>query len=375
LYFFNEGGIIHDFVTFPAGLLQIDGNNTLDTTTYAAFAHVDYKITDKLGFSAGGRYSIEDKSFEGFQTDQNAFTYKITGCYPVTDACRIALGFPDPNNPLRYFPAGVNHQTFHNFSPTVGLQYHFTPSVMAYASYSSGFKSGGWTTRLSSPIPDAKLAAFGPEHAKTGEFGVKSTWFDRRLQLNAAAFLTHYDGIQLNVQEGISPTTQNAGNAVIKGFELEGQAFLGGGLSISGTAGYQDAYYTKTLVGTLSPTEALPLDTPLPKTPKFKFSISPQYEYVLPNQAKIRLIADFTHTSKLSNDITNTLLLRRPSTDMLNMSIQYVAPGDKYQLIFGGTNITNDRYLTTGQAQLAGGQIYGTYNPPVQWYASLRMKF
>ena len=55
---------------------------------------------------------------------------------------------------MRYFPADKLKQDFSVFTPTFGLQYDFTDDVMAYAKWSKGFKSGGWTTRLSNPIQD-----------------------------------------------------------------------------------------------------------------------------------------------------------------------------------------------------------------------------
>jgi hypothetical protein len=55
---------------------------------------------------------------------------------------------------------------FDNFSPTLGLELHPTMDVMIYGSWSKGFKTGSWTTRLSSPHPtyDASLH-FDPEKA------------------------------------------------------------------------------------------------------------------------------------------------------------------------------------------------------------------
>ena len=50
---------------------------------------------------------------------------------------------------------------------------------------------------------------------------MKSELFDRRLLLNAAVFYTDYSDIQLNVQQGPSPVLQNAGDATIKGAEIE----------------------------------------------------------------------------------------------------------------------------------------------------------
>jgi iron complex outermembrane receptor protein len=67
------------------------------------------------------------------------------------------------------------HQSWNVFDPTIGTQYHITPDMMAYFSFSKGFKSGGWTTRLSDPIASANLARFNPEYDKTYELGLKST--------------------------------------------------------------------------------------------------------------------------------------------------------------------------------------------------------
>jgi len=74
-------------------------------------------------------------------------------------------------------------------------------------------------------------------------------------------------------------------------------------------------------------------------------------------------------------DTEGTLLLLRPVTDIVNASATYKAPGGHWELTVGGTNLTNVRYIVTGQAQIAGGQIYGTYNRPAEWYARLGFKF
>ena len=62
---------------------------------------------------------------------------------------------------LRYFPAIPDSQAWHIFDPTLGMQYHFNPDLMAYASWGKGFKAGGWTTRLSAVIttPSCEIPA------------------------------------------------------------------------------------------------------------------------------------------------------------------------------------------------------------------------
>ena len=383
LYYFNEAGYINDFVTFGGGLLQIDGPNTLDTKSYAAYLHADYRLTDKIGFTLGGRISEDHKTFTGGQQDLNQFFYKISGCYPpgasasllgptvpATLTCQQALGFPNPDNPYQVYPPGENHQNFNVFTPTAGIQYHIDPNMMAYVSYAKGFKTGGWTTRLTQPLPAGSPAqAFGPETDQTYELGLKSDWFDRQLIVNAAAFYSKYDGIQLTYQISTSPVTQNAGNAEIKGLELEIQSRLGAHFSLAGNLGYMDAKYTE-----ISQFAQATTGSVLPKTPRLKISVSPDVHTTLGNGFTVRLGVDYTHTGEIYNDVQNTPLLARPKIDMVNASTSIVSPSGKVTFTVGGANLTDKRYITTGQPQFAGGVIFGTYNAPREWYATLGLK-
>jgi iron complex outermembrane recepter protein len=387
-YFFKEAGDLHDYVTFAEGLLQVDGPNDLATKNYAFFGQVDYRMSDLIGITVGGRYTHEDKTFEGFQSDRNGLTYKIlnqigvppcASITPITEACRIAAGFPNANQPLRYYIAGTQRKSFNNFAPKVGIQVHPNEDVMLYGSWSRGYKTGGWTTRLSNPLDYAP--DFDEEKAETFEVGVKSTLLDRRLQINAAVFNTNYKGIQLNFQQGVSPTIQNAGDARIRGFEIELEAAPVDGFTITSSVGYLDAKYTRVDAGAqVAPATGVFGDfgvipgATLPKTPKWKFNISPRYKVDLGGKGSIIVIGDYTHTTSLKNDTEGYFLLLRPATDIVNASIQYKAP-ENWSLTFGGTNLTDERYLVTGQAQFAGGQAYGTYSRPREWYARLGFEF
>lgn len=385
-YYFKESGNLHDYVTFAEGLLQVDGPNNLSTKNYAFYGQVDYKFNDQFGITVGGRYTHEDKTFEGFQSDANGLNYKLAQAFgdpncasltPISEQCRIDNNFPNPGQPLRYYIAGEQKKVFNNFSPKVGLQYHPNDDIMVYASWSKGYKTGGWTTRLSNPLPYAP--GFGPEKATTYEGGIKSELLDRHLQINAAAFWTEYKGIQLNFQQGVSPTIQNAGDARIKGFEVEVTAAPVEGLTLTGSVGFTDAKYTSVLapaqVAASALQEGVLVGSALPKTPKWKFNISPRYEANLGSHGKLIFLGDLTRTSSMRNDTEGTFLLDRPSTTVINGSVTYREPEGHWDIAVGGTNLTNERYLTTGQAQLAGGQIYGTYSRPAEWYARIGVKF
>lgn len=113
----------------------------------------------------------------------------------------------------------------------------------------------------------------------------------------------------------------------------------------------------------------------LPKTPKWKINISPRIELPLNNGGKIVLLGDWTHTAKSWNNVERTLALLRPATDMFNASVSYTDSSDKYSLTIGGTNLSNERYIASGNSIPASGVISGVYSRPRDWYVRLGVNF
>lgn len=392
-YYFRESGSLTDFVISGEGIYIIDGPNYLATNAYAAFGQVDYSFNDLISITLGGRYTRENKNFEGGQQELNGLFYRLAGApcsdlagnifpnavLPNGQSCRVANNYPDPNNPLRLYPGGINKLTFNNFSPKVGVQVNPSQDVLIYGSWSEGYKTGGWTTRYSTP--QTFVSDFDPEQASTYELGLKSTLLDRKLQINAALFYTDYKGIQLNFQEGGSPTIANVGDGRIKGAELEILAKPVSGLTLNFALGYTDATYT-----TLDPAVAVTsgpnalqagavVGSTLPKTPEWKINFSPRYEFRLGNGGSITVLGDYTYISEQTNNVERTFALNRPAISIVNASIAYRDPEERYTVTVGGTNLTNERYVASGTAIPAFGAIIGSFSRPVEWYARLGFKF
>src|SRR5690606_6633530 len=110
-----------------------------------------------------------------------------------------------------------------SFSSTIGsasIQYRWSPQLMTYASWSQGFKSGGFNQRYNNAPPGNAPIAFSDETAETFEVGFKSNPA-RGVRLNGALFTTEYDNIQMTYRLGVVPLLFNAGVATISGGELE----------------------------------------------------------------------------------------------------------------------------------------------------------
>ncbi len=357
LYFFHEQGSLTDFVHFAGGLLQILGPNYFNTDSYAAYTNLNYQLSERLGLTFGGRFTRDRKKFEGGQRDLNALAFKLG--FPPFLA-------PDPSDGTLYFPPGVNRLNFSDFSFKAGLEFRIAEDALSYFSYSQGFKSGGWTTRATVPILTAP--SFRPERASTYEIGFKGQFFDNRLQTNTAAYYTNYDDLQVTVQLGVSPVTENAAKARIKGFEVEVTALVTDRLRVQATVGYTDAKYTRLNPGTLLQTDFLFLNTP-----KFEGTISGDYTVPLQAGSSLSVHADFVHKSRIANDGENTPLLIAGRSNVVNAVIAYDSADGRWRLAFGARNLTNERFIVAGHNQPGIGYVGGTYNRPREWY--LRTSF
>lgn len=362
VYYFTEKAREEQNPVFGGGVFSVFNPIRFKTKSYAAFAHLNFAITDQLGITAGARYTEEKKRFWPSQIDANLFLQKLLGLPPFL--------YADPTDLTQLMPTALQKQSFNDFSPRLGIEFKPNEDVMLYGSYSRGYKSGGWTTRVTAPVQVAPT--FKEETAETLEIGMKSTWFDRRLRINAAAFTTKYKDMQLLIQRGVSPTFENAGDARIKGFELEMQARLADGLRLNGSVGYIDAGYTKVD----DPTGVITLDSDLPKVAKWTAHIGPEYRLDIGNDSALTLRADYFYRSKVASDSENSPELYGRGRSTVDASATYSLPGDVLSLTVGGKNVFNKRYIVNGTNQLGGaGVMFATYNQPAEWYVSASFNF
>jgi iron complex outermembrane receptor protein len=105
------------------------------------------------------------------------------------------------------------------------LKYEPVENIMLYASYATGYKSGGYNQlRQNAGLgedEDDVDRYFNPEESKSWEAGVKTSWLDRMVTWNVAGFYTDYKDFQVVVSDGLIIKTQNAKGFYSTGFETD----------------------------------------------------------------------------------------------------------------------------------------------------------
>jgi iron complex outermembrane receptor protein len=132
-------------------------------------------------------------------------------------------------------------ESYSNLSPQFAAAYRLSSNRMLYASFSNGFKAGGFN-----PASPAGSEAYGEEHTWNLEGGIKSAWAGGRILTNAAVFFTDWTDLQLNLPNPQIPAQfyiANVGSATSSGVEFEVMARPAGGIDIFGAFGYTHARF------------------------------------------------------------------------------------------------------------------------------------
>jgi iron complex outermembrane receptor protein len=420
-YYFNERATFDNPVFLPAitvGALNNAGK--LKTTNYAAFSQATFDITDALHFTAGLRYTFEDKRATpnffaiGNYNVPNPFSTAGFRCggpglVIVNDPAQ-AINRPDAqcigltNGQLLYDNV-ENKLSFSQFTPTANIALDITSDILAYARYARGFKSGGFSTRIIQPVPSAAnpdgvslLPRFTPEIADTYELGIKGTTKAAGgARFSLAVFRTDYQDQQIVVRQGVAPITFNAGKSRIQGVEFEGSWTPTPELYVSAGVGYVDGKYLafdgplQALLNAAqaqfngSPTTFLPpeqrgglvdLSDKLAYTPKWSANGGISYRIETGGEGFVLLHGDWTYQSRIFFDAPNSREISQSGYNVFNGNITWTLPNGKSEFAFGVKNIGNKLYRTAGNISFSGSAYAESiYNRGREWTLKYKQSF
>ena len=347
-------------------------NAIAKTNTLAGFADFTYDLTDQFAVSVGGRYTWDERQASILRQNY------LFGPSPLFGGTGVPLGGPSTNF--------SGKRTFTKFTPRASVSYKPTPDHNIYASYSQGFKGGGFDPRgVGTNAPDldgngtinqldvARFLSFAPEKVDSYEIGYKASLFDRRLNVALAGFYADYTDVQIPgsvacVSGGV-PTfcgvTSNAGKARFKGFEAEvsgrlGNDILSGGdaLRFTGAVGYIDAQYKQYITNIASKPTDVAAFRKVQNTPKWTANGSLNYSAPL-GSGSIDLTQSLSYRSKTNQFEVPNPFLDQKSYALLDASIVYHGEGDHWSLGVYGKNLTDKQYKTSGYNFMAGNAITG----------------
>ncbi|MDO6415300.1 TonB-dependent receptor [Sphingomonas sp. BIUV-7] len=370
----------------------LNNNASIKNQSIALFTQESFAVTDKLNVTVGLRYTRDKKEATPYETAAGSgYGYTNVGynvAYPAPlNAQMVCLGAPRTGAPaaacrgsnIYLFNPVLNSKTSSKVTPAATLQYQWTPELMTYASYSQGFKSGGFNTRIVQPVISANaptgrefLPEFDPERVATYELGGKLL-VGRTLRLSVAGFHSKYDDIQIVVREGVAPVVRNAGKATINGFEVEGTFSPISPMLINFGVGYThfeyDSFTPALLAGQigLAPHALGVVDLDDKQAYSPDWSLNGGVAYRVPvGQGAITPRADVAFRSKTYFDAPNTEQIAQGKYALVNISIRYQAPENRFSVAAGITNLTDKAYRGSGNSSLTASSGYAevTYGPP-----------
>ncbi|MEO0399738.1 MAG: TonB-dependent receptor [Pseudomonadota bacterium] len=202
------------------------------------------------------------------------------------------------------------------------LTYRLNDDVLTYTTFSQGFRPGGVNREATTNIP----LTFRPDTVDNYEIGWKTTFFDKRLRFNGAAFYMEWSDIQFSrfdPGESLLALTNNAGDARAIGVEVDFAADVTDRLTLSGGFVVLDAELTEDFIQdvTAAPgaTPDAPEGTRLPFAPRFKGSLNARYERPI-GAYNVFGQADVSYTGATFNDLFLTTRDEQDSFAILNMS-------------------------------------------------------
>lgn len=216
-----------------------------DDKTYSAFAALTWHVAPDLRLKAAARGTDVHKDFTRdlyFGTAQAPYGGIIP--YPSPELAGMAQAFAAGAS---LGNAGIvpYRLTERHLSPSAGIEYDIAPTVMAYLTFTNGFKAGGFNTIEQTGIAGA--AAFGPETVNSYEAGVKSEWLNRSLIVNVDLFHNQYKGLQeaVSILSGaaVIDEVRNVASALSQGIEVQMNYLLTSHFTLDLSTTFLDTHY------------------------------------------------------------------------------------------------------------------------------------
>ena len=350
LYFFTENSnntpstVLQDLsLILGPGDYSATNRSEVTAQNFAVYSQVDFALTERFKIILGLRATYEEKEIEIERVSNNLLI--------------LGAGFPKTRDNDRW----------QALTPKIGLQFQQNEELMFFGAISRGFKSGGFDafqTEIEEP--------FDPEFLTAYEVGVKSSWFDRRLRLNATAFYYDYKDLQVDTLVGTTIITTNAAESTIMGIEFEAASRPVTGLDIGGSIAVLDTQYDKFINDSGSDVS----DNSLKRAPEFSTAFMIHYSMELSDRALLGFRVEHQYQSRIFFTETNENILSQGGFHNINARVTYEMISGRFAIALFGKNLTDEESIDVA-ADLRGlfGTVTTSYRAPRTYGIEITCRF
>lgn len=337
------------------GIGRILSAHNQEQTAYSIYGELLWDVSDRVEVSAGLRYTDEEK-----------------------DVATSVNGVSTP-----FIIPGGDSLSSDNLIPELTVSFRPNDSLMVYASYKEGFKSGGFDGGALNAAAQAVVdVRYDDETVDGFEVGMKADFFDQTLQVNATAYAYDYENLQVTSFDAVAVvvTTVNADGADINGLELDfaWQPQSIDGLTIRGAGAYLDATY-RDFISTCwtgqSPAAGCDVDVipggafegldlggeEIQRAPEFSAMLGLLYQKpVMNGDLLLRFGADLTYSDSYDVMQQRKKGTRQPSYHKVNASVSLSSANRSWSVAVIGRNLDDEILRTVGQNVPLSGAGTGT---------------
>ncbi len=370
-YFEEEGDNRNDVIT---STFYIKSGGAVDNDSDAVFAQATYRLDDAWSVTAGLRTTDETKRFtpDQFVTVDPSGNLATTFLDDTLQFSRVVRGQLPSVAEFDLVPSREYQRDFDETTGLLSIDYQAQADLLLFLSYATGFKSGGFNQRIGPPgLPQP--ISYEPETSTSYEAGWKWTNAAQTLRINGSFYFTDYEDLQVNVFAGVAPTTLNAVESEIQGYEIELLANPSEALSISANIAYIDAEYTRAPAA-VAGARTIEQSDAFPNTPEFTAFVGVDYRWAL-GRGDLTVHADWSYRDAVQNNTINSVQIEQASLHLLNAALIF-RPDDQWQFSLSGRNLGDETYIITGNEELPGfGYAEAVYAREREWALAAKYAF
>ena len=295
------------------------------TTSMALYAQVDWHFTEQWTLTYGGRYSYDKKKIT-----QDAIDL-LDGGVPTG----VPLILPE-------FPAPVKaDDDWSDYTNKVSVSFQPSDDMMLYATFSQGYKSGAFPSQAN--LPSVAATPVDPETVDNYELGMKSTWWDNRIQFNVTLYDMDYSDLQVFELNSRLLLVLSSAQAESKGVDVDFNILLMENLTVSTSYNYSDATYTDFT----SSGGAIYDDNDMVYAPNSAFAIDVDYRYDLGSVGALDFNVTYNWKDDYYTSPSNAEKTKQDDIGMLGASIAWSSNDESWLVSVWGKNLDDEQQLAS----------------------------